>query len=92
MDHCITHPFESTRCSRFYLAGALRNAESLLTPADNEQAILSLSSDRPEQISGKEPGTSQRTTEQVGSEKYAAPPYTVPGKRRNCSPFCFPPF
>ncbi len=30
MGHRITHPFEFTRYSRFYLAGALRDTESLL--------------------------------------------------------------
>jgi hypothetical protein len=46
MSHCITHPSESTRCSRFYLAGAFRDTEPLLTPAGDGQNILSLSSSR----------------------------------------------
>jgi hypothetical protein len=43
MGHRITHPFESTRCSRFYPAGALRDTESLLTLAGDGEVILSLS-------------------------------------------------
>jgi hypothetical protein len=63
MDHRITHPFESTRRSRFYPAGALRDTESLLTLAGDEQTILPLSSGRPDHISGKGPGRSQSTRE-----------------------------
>jgi hypothetical protein len=44
MGHRITHAFESTQFSRFYPAGALRDTESLLTPAGDVQDILSLSS------------------------------------------------
>jgi hypothetical protein len=64
MSHSITHPFESTRCSRFYPAGALRDTESLLTAAGDEQAILSLSSSRPEQVIGENqrPGKAQQDT------------------------------
>jgi hypothetical protein len=64
MDHRITHPFESTRCSRFYPAGALRDTESLLTTAGDEQTILSLSSGRPEQgdRGNQRPGKAQQDT------------------------------
>ncbi len=62
MDHRITHPFESTRCSRFYPAGTLRDTESLLTPAGDEQTILSLSSGRPEQGDRGKPEIWQSTT------------------------------